>query len=152
MEYKSSYRLYRLVTVKKKKKLGLINSSRPGYVSSPACLLFPLFSLFSGEGKLHFYFCCNSSRLSWVSCRGCSPETGTTPEDRRMPAWVYRAGAGQTLGRLRQTWAPRQLNLPFPLPQVPSLSPPTIWSQGCHVINTWPSKRQLRVSCYGSWN
>ena len=37
----------------------MINSFRPGYVSSLACLLFPLFSLFSGEGKLHFYFCCN---------------------------------------------------------------------------------------------
>ena len=37
----------------------MINSFRPGYVSSLACSLFPLFSLFSREGKLHFYFCCN---------------------------------------------------------------------------------------------
>ena len=57
MKYKSSYKHYRLVTVKI--KLGVINSFRPGYVSSLACSLFPLFSLFSGEGKLHFYFCCN---------------------------------------------------------------------------------------------
>ena len=37
----------------------MINPFRPGYVSSLACSLLPLFSLFSGEGELHFYFCCN---------------------------------------------------------------------------------------------
>ena len=65
---RSSYRYYRLVTVKI--KLGVINSFRPLYVSS----LFPLLSLFSGEEKLHFYFSCNPKRawklhaLSHIPC------------------------------------------------------------------------------------
>ena len=41
VKYKSSYRYYRLVTVKI--KLGVINSFRPGYVSSLACSLFLCF-------------------------------------------------------------------------------------------------------------
>ena len=61
MKYKSSYRHCRLVTVEKEKKLGVINSFRAGYVSSLDCSLFPLFSLFSGEGKPHFYFCCTQA-------------------------------------------------------------------------------------------
>ena len=39
----------------------MINSFRPGYVSSLACSLSPLLSLFSGEEKLHFHFCCNNA-------------------------------------------------------------------------------------------
>ena len=56
VKYKSSYRHYKLVTVKI--KLGRINSFRPVHVSSLACSLFPCFLCLSE--KSHFYFCCNT--------------------------------------------------------------------------------------------
>ena len=63
----------------------MINSFRPGYVSSLACSLFPLFSLFSGEGKLHFYFCCNSTALSSASF----PSITNGPFDKKkLGSWL----------------------------------------------------------------
>ena len=56
MKDKSSYRHYRLVTVKI--KLGLINSFRPVYAVSPGCSLLLYFPCLSE--KSHFYFCCNN--------------------------------------------------------------------------------------------
>ena len=70
---------YRFGTV----KLGLINYSRSIYASSLSCSLFPLLSLFSGEKKLHFYFCCNMrshalSRCAILSTFSCVSQCGNS--------------------------------------------------------------------------